>query len=284
MIGDTWRLTALEFDALWDALGLDEAPYPLEITSHGETESERRELCRQTLTALGRRWGFGAGPAGSGPVESNLVESDLAVAVTLLARPRYWIDSLWVTDSVARRLLRLLAASDGGKAVLALQLPGNGTGQQGDLVLSEVAESSMVPEVVGALPAERRGAEPSASLPTAALAAHGNPSDAGGDGGFLRRAGADDTRDARALRALRGLLDADHLRGGQVAANARDRMGRKTRSPVVFWFDNPGDGRYLASVRAERGDTDWVTVEPVDYRELVAGLHRALAEVGADPT
>lgn len=274
MIGDTWRLTTLEFDVLWDALELGESPYPLEITSHGDTEAERRELCRRTLAELGERLGFGAG----------LGESELAVALTLLARPRYWIDSLWVSDSVAPRLLRLLAASDRGKAVLALQLPGNSTRQQGDLVLSEVAETSLVSEVIGALPAERRGAQPAASLPTAALAGRKNPPDAGEDRGFLRSVGGDDSREARALRAVRGLLDADHLRGGQVAANTRDRMGRKYRSPVVFWFDTPGDGRYMASVRAERGGADWVTVEPVDYPDLAAGLRRALTEVGADPT
>jgi hypothetical protein len=136
-----------------------------------------------------------------------------------------------------------------------------------------------VPEVIGALPPEDRGAATGGSLPTSALSGHRSPGYGEGDG--MLRGVADDDRVCHTRRAVTGLLDAKHTRSGQIAANARDRAGRRLRSPVVFWFDNPADGRYSAVVRAERHGEDWLTVTPAGYDHLVARLRECLAGIGA---
>jgi hypothetical protein len=271
MVTTDWRFSALEFSALWEALSLGEPPYPLQVTSPGETEAEHAELCRRTLAELARRLNFGQDWDETAPV----------VALRTLASSRYWIDSVWVTDARDCRLLRLRAAGNGHRSVLACQLSGNGGAGEGDLVLSVVDESMVVSEVVAALPQEDRGGEPPTSLSVTMFTGGRGRSSAGG--GFMRSIGADSDRNARELRTLRGLLDTDHVRGGQIAANVRDRMGRRSRSPIVFWFDNAADGRYLASVRTARGGEDWVTVVPAGQDDLVAALRRSLGDVGVNP-
>lgn len=112
MATTNWRFTALEFAALWYALDLGEPPYPLEVTSAGQTEAEHTELCRRTLADLSRRSAFG----------QDWDDEEPVAALRTLVRPRYWIDSLWVADAQDRRLPRMLAACDDRRLVLACQL------------------------------------------------------------------------------------------------------------------------------------------------------------------
>jgi hypothetical protein len=269
MSTERWRLSPLEFDTLWDALRLGEPPYPLDITSHGETEEERRDLCGRALDELARRLEFG----------TDWAETGLACALRLLACPQHWVDSVWVAERGGRELFRLLAAGERGCAVMAVQLPGDDADHPGDLLLSAINGAVLVDEVIAALPAERPGSEPTASAPTAAFADRRRHGDEEEGFSFLRSAGEGNDREARTVATVRRLLDADHFRAGQIAANTRDRVGRRFRSPVLFWFDNSNDGRYLASVRPDRPGEDRVTVGAADYADLVTGLRQALAEL-----
>jgi hypothetical protein len=268
MTNPSWQLSALELDVLWDTLDLGEPPFPLDVPGHGDTERERRELCQRTITELARRLS----------IEDDLIDSDIAVALRFLARAHYWVDSVWVTDPVAKRLVRMLVASSGGgRAAVAVQLPGDQPGSAGDLVLDLIPATALVPELISALPPEQPGGQPGGSIP-----ASGNTDDSNAADSFLRRAGGNDDRASRTQRALHTLLDTGHARSGQIAANTRDRNGRRHRSRVVFWFDNPDDGRYLASVQPDRGGANWLTVTPARGDLLAATVRQCLTEVGVD--
>lgn len=79
--------------------------------------------------------------------------------------------------------------------------------------------------MIAVLPLGDRGREPATSLPVVTFTGRRSRSkDAGG--GFMRRVESDGDRQAQTVRTLRGLLDSNHARGGQIAANTRDRMGR----------------------------------------------------------
>ena len=74
--------------------------------------------------------------------------------------------------------------------------------------------------------------------------------------------------------------NAEHLRIGQIAANRRDRNGRKRRSRIAWWFDNPEpDGRYLD--RTERGSTGEPVhaLLPADPRLIGGEIEALIAEV-----
>ena len=57
------------------------------------------------------------------------------------------------------------------------------------------------------------------------------------------------------------------LRGGQIAANARDRLGGRRRSPVLAWFDDE-TGRYLGQIGTAPDGHGWTTVAPADAATL----------------
>ena len=79
--GAELRLTAVEFDACWELLGLGERPAALSLPSPGRTHTERRRVLDAVLDGLRRR-----GLASDRP---HPVIADL---MGLLARPRHEID------------------------------------------------------------------------------------------------------------------------------------------------------------------------------------------------
>jgi hypothetical protein len=124
--------------------------------------------------------------------------------------------------AVGAEPVRSLAAARGSAAVLAVQ---SGPG----LTLRPIPPSSLVWAIVEALPPGRRGSQQSVSLPS---------------------------EEFSGLGALRG------LRGGQFAANGRNRAGLRRRSPVLAWFDDD-TGRYFGQVLK-----GWTTLAPADAPAL----------------
>ncbi|MEC3981447.1 ESX secretion-associated protein EspG [Amycolatopsis sp. H20-H5] len=249
-------LTLHEVDFLWESAGVGELPYPLRVPSHGATMGEREGLRRQVLTGLAQR-----GLAnGSGRPEPHLEDY-----FGLLAAPELSLDSVQANDPNAEPL-RAIAAVLGGQALFAVQ-------DQRGLHLNPIAADGLASAIVSLLPPAPRGTEKSITVPLEQLL-----SGSGVD--FLQRRG-DPLPDGRASadddrKALARLHAQPRLRGGQIGANARSRMGNRSRSPVLSWFDTE-TGRYFTQASRGRDGRDWITIAPADAPTLRHRLSEMLS-------
>ncbi|HEX4703162.1 MAG TPA: ESX secretion-associated protein EspG [Pseudonocardiaceae bacterium] len=96
-------------DLLWEHLALGRLPAPFEIRSVGATESERAGLRAEMWSDLTSR----------GLATAGRLEKRIADLLAVLARFESAITSLSVLDD--GRLMRSIAATDGRRAVLAVQ-------------------------------------------------------------------------------------------------------------------------------------------------------------------
>lgn len=249
-------LSHLEFDLLWEHLGLGELPYPLDVASHGVTMDERavlRAQVRDSLVAKGLHNGQDVAPRFTERL-AMLVRNDFSVDGQL---------------SVGEHL-KVLAAGEGDRGVLVAQ-------SDDELRVASVREGRVVPAVIALLPDEKPGPGGAARLPKAAF---DEAVDEFGRGGYvaLERVLAGAGVTGRELRTVITLVESGRHGGGQLAANRVDRMGRRRRSPVLNWFDTEA-GRYLAHTEVGRDRTEVLTVAPADrgrieqrLAALVAGL------------
>ena len=76
------RLSAVEFDACWELLGLGDTPLTLELPSPGHTWAQRHQVLTEVLGALDRR----------GLVERFAPSEAVAAPLRILARPDYQVD------------------------------------------------------------------------------------------------------------------------------------------------------------------------------------------------
>lgn len=246
-------ISTLEFDVLWEHLGLETMPLVLKVPSPGKTREERRRIEDQVWGQLGAR-GLG-GPRSLDPTLEDLLH--------VLNRPQQEVDGrLWLNE----RSVRVLAAGKGQAGVLAV-LDG------GQLVLRPAEASGLPREALTALPAAPAGEGHSITLPSADLDA---------------AAASADTPEALE-EALRGRLRGDDAHTlaemvrdvshrGQFGAAARDKWGKRVRPDrVVAFYDTP-KGRYLQMRRAAEGQPPWSTITPVDYRRLHHHLVELLSE------
>ena len=238
-------LSHVEFDLLWEHLGFTERPYPLDVASFGHTMDERAELrARVRQSLMDKRLHDGAEVA---PV----LEERLAV----LGRHTFSVDGQL---SVGEHL-KVLAATDGRRGVLAAQ---NDT----EVRLANVRDPRLVPAVIALLPAEKPGPGGEARLPRdlfdAAVDAFGTHGYAG-----LERVLTGGGVAGRDLRSVSTLVESGRHGGGQLAANSIDRLGRRTRTPVVNWFDTDA-GRYLVHSEVGGDRVEWLTVAPADTARI----------------
>ncbi|MFD4674173.1 ESX secretion-associated protein EspG [Lentzea sp. NPDC058450] len=246
-------ISTLEFDVLWDHLGLETMPLVLKVPSPGKTTDERRTIEDQVWRQLGAR-GLG-GPRSLDPTLEDLLH--------VLNRPQQEIDArMWLHD----RSLRLLACGKGQAGVLAVL---DGT----QLILRPAEADGLPREALTALPAAPAGEGHSITLPSAdldaAASAATTPEDLEtGLQGLLRG------NDAHTLAEM--VRDATNR--GQFGAAARDKWGKRVRPDrVVAFYDTP-KGRYLQMRRSTEGQPPWSTITPVDYRRLHHHLVELLAE------
>jgi len=241
-------LTPLELDFLWESSRQQgELPYPLRVRSHGATMDERSLLRGQTLSALKQR----------GLVDvSGRPEPHLDDYFEMLAGPDLSLDTVQISAPNAEPLLAV-AATLGGQALLAVQ---DGVG----LHLQPIAPDGLASAIISLLPAVARGTEKSVTVPLEQLLS-GSGVDflqrrgpVGGDG----RASMDEDR-----KALSRLHAQPRLRGGQIGANAKNRMGSRSRSPVLSWFDTE-TGRYFTQATSGHDGRDWITIAPADPATL----------------
>ncbi|SDX12053.1 EspG family protein [Amycolatopsis xylanica] len=250
-------LTLMELDFLWEASGQQgELPYPLRGRSHGVTMEERALLRRQTMGVLVQR---GLCDSAGRP------EPQLEDFLGILTAPDASLDSMQINAPNSEPLLAV-AAVLGGRGLFAVQ-------DQRGLHLNPIEPDGMASAIISLLPPVARGTEKSVTVPLEELISgsgidfmarrgHGN-----GDG----RATADEDR-----KALAKLHAQPRLRGGQIGANARGRLGGRSRSPVLSWFDTE-TGRYFTQASRGRDGRDWITIAPADPAALRHRLGEMLA-------
>lgn len=261
-------LTPLELDFLWDSYGTGELPYPLDLRSHGGTLDERAMLRRQSMDRLAQR----------GLVDDRgRLAAHLEDWFEMLAMAEASLDTVQLTEAGSAPLLAV-AAARGTHGVLAVQ-DTRGTH------LHPVAGDGLTSAIVSLLPTVARGSEKSITVPLEQLlsgsgvdflqrraASHESQDRApGGDGHGDGRASADADR-----KALARLHAQARLRGGQVGANARSRVGVRSRSSVLSWFDTE-TGRYFTQASRGRDGSDWITIAPADAATLRHRLSEMLA-------
>lgn len=243
-------LSQLEFDLLWDDLGLGEHPYPLDVASHGYTMDEREDLGGEVFESL----------AAAGLIDGEELVPELEEQLATLRSPELSVDALLL----GRVPLRLLAAAGRRGGVLAVL-------DSEELALRRIQPRELLPTVADVLGAAAAGPGQEVRLPrevfTAALRAFADS----GHGGFervLSQAGIS----GRAVRALWTLAESPRTCSGQFAAN-----GPRGRSEVVTWFDTEA-GRYGVTSQG-RGDRQWVTLTPADDVWLASRLNDVADQV-----
>jgi hypothetical protein len=251
----TVKLSALEFDVLWEREGLPRRHEALDVPSPGKTHTERAQLVAKALAELEAR-GLAHGERASGELVDQL---------NLLARPQVCVDSWVWTD----REIRALTATSGNQALLAVV-----EGDEIWLIPSRdtaIAESAV--SICGEAPA---GPGISVSIPTEVLkAADAEASgDSRGLAAALMRRGVPNS-DAKTLA---GMVTGMDLRG-QFGVSRVQRDGRVARADRVVAFHDTPQGRYAHLSKPNNDGRDWSTVTPADNRRLVMLVRELLDEV-----
>ncbi|WP_016697056.1 ESX secretion-associated protein EspG [Actinoalloteichus spitiensis] len=235
----SFRLTAQQYDILWEDGDLGRHPYPLRVRSHGATMDERADIRRRVYNELAAA-GLGDGIRASTEVEDALL---------MMARPPLAIDMIWMTDP---------REQDGHQALL---VAGNGeVGYRvrgelgGGIRIEEIRASSLVYSALALLPEAPAAPIPSVTLPMPAAepppapGRHRRDDELGEDHSFLEqgRPGVGGAQGS-ALRSLERVFEKPRVRTGQIGVTMRDRMGRTARAPMVQWSDTE-EGRILSQV------------------------------------
>lgn len=250
------RLSHVEFDLVWERLRLGEVPYPLAVPSAGFTVEERDGLRGEVARGLRDR----------GLADHRDLESGFEDVLVLLARNEISIDG----EVFAGGRHAILAAARGGRGVVAVL-------DAGELLLQPVRSTELTAAVISLLPTVPAAHGGEVTMPRAVFRSAMAAVQRAGYAAFeseLAMAGVS----GRDLRTVSTLVESGRTGGGQLAANSLDRMGRRTRSPVLNWFDTPA-GRYLVEVTRTVQGEEWVTIGPADaarvgrrLTDLVAGL------------
>jgi hypothetical protein len=252
--GEPISLSALEFDVLWEHLGLGEQPLILLVPSPGKTDEERAEYVQQAWSSM---YGRGLG----GP---NSVHPELERLIRLLERPDREVDARVIGG-------RAMIAVVADEAVLATY--------SGDTVtVRATSASSLAETITSLLPPAPAGPGRSVSLPTAdfeaAAKAGGTDKHAFEQALYARGIRGDDV--ATLLEMIK-----DVTGSGNFGCAMRDHLGRRRRAErVVAYFDTE-DGRY-ANVRKPGVDGSlWTTLSPADTRRLTGHVQSMLDELVA---
>ena len=251
-------LSALEFDVLWEHLGLGDMPLVVKVPSPGKTTEERAMLEARVWSALESR-GLGR------PVE---LDPDIEEILRVLAKPEREVD----VRAYVGRSARVLAASAGSAAAVA-ELSDD------TVTLRLASESSLPSSALAVLPSVPAGAGRSVTLPTAefeeAARAAGRTRE-----GFANALQATGLRHDDAEALVEMIKDVANM--GNFGAAARDRLGRRRRAQRVVSFFDTEDGRYVQTRRPADDGTMWTTISPADMRKLTQQVTELLDEIVAE--
>lgn len=187
--------------------------------------------------------------------------------LTMLVRNSFSVDGqLSVGDH-----RKVLAVRYGRHGVLAAQT-------DDELRVAPVRDARLVPAVIALLPEEKPGPGGVARLPRAVF---DESIDEFGRSGYigLERALAGGGIAGRDLRSVITLVESGRHGGGQLAANAVDQLGRRSRTPVLNWFDTAA-GRYVVHTEVTRDRVEWLTVEPADTGRIEQRLTELAKSLG----
>ncbi|NYH76995.1 hypothetical protein FHR84_000309 [Actinopolyspora biskrensis] len=261
-VAGRWQLHPLHLYFVHGYLGLDDLALPLEVAPYTHTRQEFAEVGKREYGTM----------RSQGLIVDDEIEPGLARVLTVLAKPYLWVDSLWVPRAGEPHLWRTIAAvTEGSRIVLGVQPPGETERYGGPLTVELHEGVSLSQALLPTLPAAPPGKQGPVKVPSSSFPKEETEQEPA-QHGFLERAATtrgSATSGDRQLETYRAVGGAEHLRAGQLAANARDRNGRVNRSAVVRWFDNAEpDGRYLD--HTERGSTGEPVhaLTPADARVL----------------
>ncbi len=250
--------SAVELDFLWENANVGELPYPLRGRSHGATVDERAALRQETLRALNQRRLVD---------DRGRPEPHLEDFFGILAAPDLSLDCVQLNNPNTEPLLAV-ASVLGGEGLLTVQDPRG-------FHFHPIAPDGLASAIISLLPPGSRGTEKSITLPLDGLVGA-----SGAD--FLQRrqpqvdGSATSDEDRKALSRLQAQ---PRLRGGQFGANARSRMGGRSRSSVLSWFDTQS-GRYFTQATRGSDGRDWITIAPADPATLRQRLTEMLGKIG----
>ncbi|HEY2203503.1 MAG TPA: ESX secretion-associated protein EspG [Pseudonocardia sp.] len=242
-------LTAVEFDVLWEWLGLGATPVVLRLDSPGRTHTERRAIVASGWHGLRER----------GLADVTGPDPEIVRLMHLLAAPR---GQLELRMRLGREL-RVVAATRAGVTTLAVR-------QDATVTLS--AAPGPVSAIVRSLPAAPAGPGFAVTVPSEALEASiGSPGVAVAEG--LRRRGvpAEDAEQVESMvSAVRGR--------GQLSVLAADQWGVLHRLRRVLGVLDTARGRYLMQRDTAADGVEWTTLCPVDVPRTRHRLDRLLVE------
>ncbi len=248
-------LTAVEFDVLWEQLGLGPTPAVLRLASPGRTHADRRRIAATGWQGLRAR-GL-AGPSGPDPELARLLRL-LAVPAAQLELRAYW-----------GRSVRAVAAGGPGAGVVAVRQ---------DATVTLAPCGSLPSALLATVPPVRPGCGRASTVRTATLAA----ALAALPGAGLRaELVARHVEPSEAGVLERMLSGAD--RRAQVVALATDAAGIPRRAGGVLRIADGPRGRYLVVRTTAADGTDWTTVAPTDDRGLRHRLVEMLAVAASGP-
>jgi hypothetical protein len=247
-------LTAVEFDVLWEWLGLGATPVVLRLCSPGRTHGERRRIVAGGWQGLRDR-----GLADVGGPDPELVR-----LLHLLATPTEQVELRMRPD----RELRGLAAGRPGTCVLAVR-------QDESVTLSSTTDP--VAAILGVLPAAPAGPGGSVTVPGADLEASTALSRRGRSIAEALTERGVPTCDAELLD---GVLRAG-ARRGQLGALAADPWGVLRRHRRVLGLVDTTRGRYLMHREPAADGVEWTTLAPVDAPRLTHRVRTLLDEARA---
>ncbi|WP_243789798.1 ESX secretion-associated protein EspG [Saccharopolyspora gloriosae] len=269
----SWQLPPVHLDVALKHLRIERLTLPLSSRSAGYTAEQFSRVAKAELDRM----------YASGVIVDDEIAPPLAAALKVLATPYLWVDSMWFPQVGSDHCWRALAVfTDGNRVVLGVQSPSEDP-KRGGLVTVEVHQNVPLPQVLLAtLPPARVGGQGPVRIPANSLRKQQQPDDFG-QASMMRSATEErgSTGD-RQVRLYETIGNAPHHRIGQLAANIRDQQGRRRRSTVVSWFDNPEpDGRYLNRVERGSSGEQVVALIPADARVIGTEIDALIAQVRA---
>lgn len=211
----TWELTQFEFWVVWETLGRDRMPFPLQFRSGAASQAEFDESCRTAANSM---------------IDRMRHEEALFHALHALAHPEVRVEMFGYRRDGRDRMVRACATIEAGNGAVAAQIPGAEFREGANIMVSLRPAQTVVRQLLGVLPDVRPGAEPAVDI-------HRSEFDQPVDRGSMHRsAGERATRLIKRPFRTYAEVRVDH---GAALDGSTDRG---TQITVIDYVD---DGRYL---------------------------------------
>jgi hypothetical protein len=266
-----WQLHPLHLYLVRTYLQLDDLTLPLDSPAFGSTLDQVGELARREAPTM----------ESLGILVDDEVQPGLEKALRVLTKPFLWLDSLWFPSLERNFMWRTVAVlAEEDRIVLGVQTPGESEGRGGMLTV-EVHEKAPLSQVImPTLPPAPPGRHSAITVPASSFR-QAQPAEEEDTNSFMLRTGSrHQSSGDRQLAAYKAIGAAQHVRGGQIAANLRQPHGTVTRSTILKWFDNAEpDGRYLDHNERGRTGEQVYMITPVDGGQLRSKVDELIKEV-----